>query len=42
MLIIAVGLSLEYSGFAFFKNPTIYTYTSQSVIDMTISEDAEY
>jgi capsular polysaccharide biosynthesis protein len=42
VLIVAIGLSLVYSSVTFFLNPPIYTYTSQSVIDMTISEEAEY
>jgi capsular polysaccharide biosynthesis protein len=42
ILVIAIGISLVYSGTAFFITPPIYTYTSQSVVDMTISEGAEY
>lgn len=41
VLVFVIGLSLIYSGFTFFTNPPIITYTSQSVIDMTISEGAE-
>lgn len=42
VLIIAVGISLIYSGVTFFTNPPIYTYTSQSVIDLTVGEEAKY
>jgi capsular polysaccharide biosynthesis protein len=42
VLTIALGLSFVYSGFTFFTNPAIYTYTSHSVIDMTIGEGAEF
>lgn len=42
VLILAIVLSLIYSYSSFLLRPPLYKYTSQSVIDMTISEGAEY
>lgn len=41
-LILAIVLSTIYSFSLFYLSPPIYSYTSQSVIDMTVSEEAEY
>lgn len=42
VLILAIVFSAIYSFSMFYLSPPIYNYTSQSVIDMTVSEEAEY
>jgi capsular polysaccharide biosynthesis protein len=42
VLILSIVLSIIYSVAMNYLSPPIYKYTSQSVIDMTVSEEAEY
>lgn len=42
VLIIAIGVSLIYSILTYMLNPPLYSYTSQSVIDVAVSEDSVY
>lgn len=42
VLIIVMVFSIGYSYVSSLLNPSIYRYTSQSVMDMTVSEGAEY
>lgn len=42
VLVLSVVLSIVFSMAMFILNPPIYEYTSQSVIDMTIDEEAQY
>ena len=41
-LILSIVFSVIYSFAMFNISPPVYSYTSQSVIDMTVSEEAEY